>query len=88
MKDEHAFMLCIGIFAVAGVALVLYQHAMGTNSILQALGVASPSPVAASQGAMLGQSVSLAGTPSVTQSGSAQNPAVIPLNITPGGYIQ
>lgn len=89
MKDEHALMFLVGIFAAMGVALVLYQHASATAQINAALGVPTPS-ASGGQGLtlMLGSSVSLAGTPTIGQTGSAQAPAVIPTQINPGGYLQ
>lgn len=87
MNHEHmTAMLAMSLFAIGAVAVILYQHASATAQVVGLLGAsgAQGSP----QTAILGMPVSLAGTPTVGQSGSAQTPAVAPLNINPGYTLQ
>lgn len=61
-----------GVFALGGVALILYQHSLHTGQIMQALGGGAQTP---------SQPASLAGTPAKGQS----NLIPFPASVTPMG---
>jgi len=93
MKDDHApFMMAMVLFAIGAVAVILYQHASGTKTVVAAIGGANPPvtvPPAIQAGdlapAGVGSPVSLAGSPTPGQaSRGAQQDNVVPLTINPG----
>ncbi len=90
MQNEHiGSLICMALFAVGAVVIILYQHASATAQITGALGSSgAPAGQGSSQAASLGVPVSLAGTPTIGQSGSALTPAVVPLNVNPGYTLQ
>lgn len=64
--DLNRAMLVIGLFGVAGVALILYQHSLHTGQIVAALGSSAPAD-AANASAFATSPASLAGTPTPGQ---------------------
>ena len=88
MDHEHVgALIAMSLFALGAVVVILYQHAHATNQILGAIGT-SPAGQGSSQASGLGVPVSLAGTPTIGQSGSSLTPAVVPLNTNPGYTLQ
>ena len=89
MEHDHVgALICMALFALGAVVIILYQHAQATNQIVGALGTQSVTGLGTSQAAALGVPVSLAGTPTIGQSGSSLTPAVVPLNTNPGYTLQ
>ena len=91
-KEEVSLLAAMGLFALGAVALILYQHAASTNTVIAALGGGVSGNVSlggsVGGGLGLGAPASLAGTPIIGQDGSSATPAVMPLNINPGYYLQ
>ena len=91
MEHEHVgALIAMSLFALGAVVVILYQHANATQQILGAIG-ASPAGQGSSQAGFLsglGMPVSLAGTPTIGQSGASLTPAVVPLNTNPGYTLQ
>ncbi len=84
MQHEHvSFMLAMTLFAVGAVAVIIYQHTAATQQIVGLLGGGSGGSQAGA-GGMLGSPVSLAGTPTIGQTGSSQAPPIVPLSINQG----
>lgn len=84
LKDHVSALLTMALFAVGAVAIILYQHASATAQITSALGASPNGSAGTGAGGGLASPASLAGTPTVGQSGSSVTPAVVPLNIQPG----
>jgi hypothetical protein len=81
-KYHVALMMTMALFAMGAVAVILYQHAAATQQVLSSLGGTSGGTGGASS--LLALPISLAGTPTIGQSGTSSPTAVIPLNINPG----
>lgn len=89
MNQDAASALFIGaILAIGAVAVILYQHSQATAQILAAAGGGAMAGVGANAGGLLGASASLAGTPTVGQTGYSVPPAIAPLQIQPGYQLQ
>lgn len=92
MNEHVSALLAAGLFGIAAVAIILYQHAHATNTVLTALGGSQTSGSGAGQYGnaigILGVPASLAGMPTVGQAGSAPSGAVVPMTINPGYTIQ
>jgi len=88
MQSEHVgTLISMALFALGAVVVILYQHASATQQIVGAVGGASGA--SGGQGGYgLGIPVSLAGTPTIGQSGSSLTPSVVPLNVNPGYTLQ
>ena len=88
MQSDHVgSLICMALFALGAVVVILYQHSVATGTVLAALQGATTGQ-GSSQATGLGVPVSLAGTPTIGQSGSALTPSVVPLNVNPGYTLQ
>jgi hypothetical protein len=86
MQHEHMFAMVL--FAIAAVAVIIYQHASATAQVIGTLGGSTGTTPESSAGTALGYPASLAGTPTIGQSGSATAVPVVPINTNPGYTIQ
>lgn len=90
-KEMTLSLFAVGLFALGGVALILYQHSLHTGQIMGAIGAGSsdtPSAVVPAGAVMPGVPASLAGMPTPGQANLQAMPvAAMPIESGPGWTI-
>lgn len=90
MKMDHvSALMAATLFAIGAVAVIIYQHMNATNRVIAAMNTGNGrgiSTTVASSG--IGAAASLAGMPTVGQTGTSAMPPVMALHINPGYTLQ